>query len=401
MPGFAKRSDDTKLLINLFLPFLMIHCVEQSYLVYGNVLQGYGISPEWTGWILGVFFMTVLLTRPLGGWVLENFGIRTALVWSGAVTFLGCASLLFTKSAPLLLLGRGLSGVGFGVYTTGLFSHQAMCASEKTRGAMLSLLATGGIIPMATVAPLGEWLVIGSRETLYLLIGPVLSAVCWFFGRGVRMPKSAGRAETPGRGGKKIWGTYRELLSSRTFVILSLTGMLVSLVDAIVVTLSLLAAEQGLVASYFLAVGSLTAVIVRVAGAPILNVLPRGIFLGPCGIIVSCGMLLVSFAPSNGSFIVGGLLYGVGIGAGWPMFLALLSDTLEPALRPKGTATALILYDAGWFLTPLLVGYLSAVIGIAWTFAVISLISGALLAFLEIFFWVPLHKAKKRGAICG
>jgi MFS family permease len=394
-------TEDTKLLINLFLPFFGIHCAEQAYLVYGNVLQGYGISHEWTGWILGVFFMAVMITRPLGGWILENFGIRRTLVWSGAVCFVGCASLLLTKSAPLLLLGRAFSGVGFGVYTTGLFSHQAICVSEKTRGAMFAILATGGILPMATVAPLGEWLILGSHETLYLAMGPALSAICWFCGGRVLTPRSVSAKTAEMRDIGKTWGTYRDLLSSRVFVVLSLTGMLVSLVDAIVVSLSLLASERGLVASYFLAGGSVTAVIVRVAGAPLLNVLPRSVLLAPCGILISCGMLLISLAPSNGSFIVGGVLYGIGIGAGWPMLHALISDTLDSSLRPKGTASALLLYDAGWFLTPLMVGYLSSVIGIAWTFAALSLLSGVFLTLLEIFYWVPLDRGKKRGAIYG
>jgi MFS family permease len=394
-------SEDTKLLINLFLPFFGIHCAEQIYLVYGSVLQGYGISSEWTGWILGIFFMTIMITRPLGGWVLENFGIRRTLVWSGAVCFAGCVSLLFTKSAPLLLLVRGFSGIGFGVYTTGLFSHQAICVSEKMRGAMFALLVTGGILPMATVAPLGEWLVRGSRETLYLAIGPALSAICWFLGGKVLTPRSVSVKAAEMRDGGKTWGTYSDLLSSRVFVVLSLTGMLVSLADAIIVSFSLLAGERGLVASYFLAGGSVTAVIVRVAGAPLLNILPRSVLLAPCGILISCGMLLISLAPSNVSFVVGGVLYGIGIGAGWPMLLALIGDTLDPSLRPKGTATALLLYDAGWFLTPLLVGYLSSVIGIAGTFAAISLLSGIFLALLEIFYWVPLDRGKKRGAIYG
>ncbi|MDR3331764.1 MAG: MFS transporter [Synergistaceae bacterium] len=393
MPGRVKMSEDTKLLVNLFLPFYAIHCSEHIYLVYGNVLKEYGLSPALTGWILGIYFLMGMCARPLGGWLLENIGVRRTLIWSGAMCFAGGAALFLTKSAPILLAGRALSGAGFGIYTTGIFAHQAMSISEKMRGAGLSLLVTGGMLPMATVTPLGEWFLLGSHEKIYLAMGPIISALCWYLGGRVKMPAAAER-----RGdGEKRWGTYRGLLTSRTFLILILTGIIIALVDAIIVDVSMLAAENGLAASYFLMSGSIAAVVVRVAGSSLINVLPRSVLLAPCGIVMSGSMILISFLPSNGAFVAGGILYGVGIGAGWPMLHAILSDTLEPALRPKGTAMALLFYDAGFFLTPLIVGYLSPAIGMAWALTAISLVSGAALAVLEILYWIPLRRMKREG----
>ena len=87
---FVKMSQDVKLLISLFLPFFLIYSVQHVYLIYGNLLQSYGISPEATGWILSGYFLAAMAIRPLGGWLIENFGIRKTLVCGGMLSFIGC-----------------------------------------------------------------------------------------------------------------------------------------------------------------------------------------------------------------------------------------------------------------------------------------------------------------------
>ena len=413
----AKVSQDVKLLASLFLPFILIHSVQQIYLTYAILLyHGYGFSYEATGWIIAVYSLAAMLTRPLGGWLLENFGIRKILVWSGVLSFIGCSlffanesltlllvgralsgavfGVYFIEPATLLLVGRALSGAAFGIYSMGLFSHQALCVSEKRRGAMFSLLVVGSILPMGLVAPLGEWLLHNSQVMLYLAIGPVLSVLCCFFGGRVNV--SAAPAARSGND-EKNWGTYRELFSSRAFLFLIITGMAIALVDALTITLSLLTAERGLVISLFFAGASVTALVVRLPGASLLNSLPRVPLLVPCGILISLSMIVVSFFPSNGALLLGGLLFGVGLGAGWPIYQALISDLLEPVLRPKGTATALLLYDVGYFVSPLVVGYFLPRFGTGGTFAAIALTAGGVLVLVEIFFWLPFYRLRSKG----
>jgi len=74
------------------------------------------------------------------------------------------------------------------------------------------------------------------------------------------------------------------------------------------------------------------------------------------------------------------------------MYHALLSDLLDPALRPKGTATALLLYDIGFFVTPLAIGYLIPRLGTSGTFAAIAMVAGGILVLLELFYWLPFFR---------
>jgi MFS family permease len=389
---FSRISQDTRLLASLFLPFFLIHCVEFLYLTYGSLLQSYKFSSETIGWILGIYFLSAMLSRPLGGWLLENFGIRRMLIWSGMLSFMGCSLLFYTQSATLLIIGRVISGAGFGIYSTGLFSHQAICVSEKMRGAMFSLLVVGGILPIGTITPLGEWLLLKSQNTLFLAIGPILSLVCCFLGGRVCIT-TKGEINS---GDEKSWGTYSELFSSRSFQFLVLTGTIIALVDALIINFSLLAIEKKLVASYFFVSVSVSAALVRLAGSQLLNVLPRVVLLAPCGILMTCSVIMASFFPTNSVFVVAGILFGIGIGAGWPMYHSLIGDLLDPTLLPKSTSTALLLYDAGFFVTPLIVGYFLPHFGTSWTFVIISLVVGGDLILLEVFYWFPLYRKLNR-----
>ncbi|MCL2373906.1 MAG: MFS transporter, partial [Treponema sp.] len=336
------------------MPFFLIHSVQQIYLTYAILLyHGYGFSYETTGWIIAVYSLAAMLTRPLGGWLLENFGIRRILVWSALLSFVGCALFFANESAALLrigralsgaifgiysiepatllLLGRAFSGAAFGIYSMGLFSHQALCVSEKRRGAMFSLLVVGSVLPMGAVAPLGEWLLNNSQTMIYLAIGPVLSIFCCFFGGRVNVQTVPdGLAGHKRAAGEKNWGSYHDLFSSRAFLFLIVTGTVIALVDALIIKLSLLAAEQGLTVSFFFASVSAAALVVRLPLASALNSLPRIPLIAPTGILMALSMIIVSFFPSNAALVTGGILFGAGLGAGWPMYHALISDILSP-----------------------------------------------------------------------
>ncbi|MDL2263523.1 MFS transporter [Synergistaceae bacterium OttesenSCG-928-I11] len=386
-----KITENDRLLISLFLPIYAIHCMEQIYFIYGTVVQGYGISQEMTGWVLGIFFIAIMSARPLGSWLLENFGIRRTLVGSSVLGLVGCLVLYFARGITMILLGRVLSGLSFGIYTIGIFSYQALIIPEAMRGATFAVVVSGGVLPTATITPLGEWLLIGGHLRLYLSLGPLMCVVCWYLGRRV------GNAQTVSKDEKQPqWGSYGDLFVNRPFLVLTVTGMLVALVDATTASMSMYAAEYGVLTSYFLVSSSVAAVSVRLLGSKMLNRVPRALLFAPCGMLMAGALCCISLFPSNLTFLVAGALFGLGIGAGFPMYLSLISDTLPPALRPKGNATALFLYDSGWFLTPLVIGYASSFFGIAWTFRLLSLVSLGSLVALQILYWAPAYFRKKR-----
>ncbi|MDR3076884.1 MAG: MFS transporter, partial [Synergistaceae bacterium] len=175
-PGEARQ------LFSVFLLVYAIHCVEQTYFIYGNVLESYGFSPQMTGKALGSFFIAIMAARPVGSWMIENLGIRRSLIWGGAMALAGCSVLFFTRSVIGIYAGRILSGLAFGVFTLGIYSYQALVTKPEQRGKFFALTMPGGVLPMATITPLGEWLFMGGHVKSYLALGPIVGAACLFLG---------------------------------------------------------------------------------------------------------------------------------------------------------------------------------------------------------------------------
>ena len=128
-------SNNARAIWNVFLPLFAIHCMEQIYFVYGNVLQNYKLSPQAIGWVLSVFFLAIMCMRPVGNLLLENIGVRNTLFIGGVIGVVGGMVLFFARSVPSLLLGRALAGASFGIYTIGLFSYQALAIPDEIRRA--------------------------------------------------------------------------------------------------------------------------------------------------------------------------------------------------------------------------------------------------------------------------
>ena len=388
----SMAGGEVKLILPVFAAVYAIHCVEFVYFVYGNVLESYGYSPQATGIALGSFFLAIMASRPLAGWMIENLGIRRSMISGGALALLGCSMLMFTRNLYVIFVGRAISGLAFGVFTMGIFSYQALVTTPENRGRFIALTGSGGVLPTATVTPLGEWLVLGGHIKPYLAIGPLLSIICLFLGISAPKGKTTHSSEI------REWGSYRDLIRSKPFLMLVATSTMMAIVDASVTSISLFSAEYGIPASYFLVSFSTTAVLSRTLGAKLLNSLPRPFCLAPCGMLMASALAAASALPSRASFIICGSLFGIGIGVGFPILLASLADILPPELRPKGTAAALFLFDAGWSVTPILVGFMTPYLGRGLSFITLAMITLTVLAILTVFYWLPRMFSERRAA---
>ena len=388
----SMTGGEVKLTLSVFAAFFAIHCVEFVYFVYGNVLESYGYSPQATGVALGIFFIAIMASRPIGGWMIENLGIRRSMILGGILALLGCSMLMFTRNLYVILAGRAMSGLAFGAFTMGIFSYQTLVTTPENRGRFIALTSTGGVLPTATVTPLGELLVLGGHIKPYLAIGPLFSILCLFLGISAPKVKTTHGSEV------RKWGTYRDLIRNRPFVMLVATSTMMAIVDASITSISLFSAEYGIPASYFLISFSTTAVMSRTLGARIINSLPRPFCLAPSGMLMASALAVASALPSRASFIICGSLFGIGIGVGFPVLLASLADILPPELRPKGTAAALFLFDAGWSATPILVGFMTPYLGRGLSFITLAIITLAVLFSLTIFYWLPRMVSERRAA---
>jgi MFS family permease len=86
------------------------------------------------------------------------------------------------------------------------------------------------------------------------------------------------------------------------------------------------------------------------------------------------------------------------VGIGFPLYLALIGDAAPQAFRPKATALVWFILDGCFFVTPVIMGYLTSIIGAPLAFRLLPGLLFFTAPFLYWFLWRPLLEANKKGA---
>ena len=108
-------------------------------------------------------------------------------------------------------------------------------------------------------------------------------------------------------------------------------------------------------------------------------------------------LVAVSFGGSHTVFVVSGVFFGIASGAGFPILVALISDIFHKPLQPKGTSSTFFMFDAGCFMTPVIIGYLTQMTDIVAAFRMLCAFVLLTLLSLQFFFWMPFYLQKKRS----
>ena len=379
-----------KQLLRLFLAVFVIHCFSNLYFLFGPFYEARGATSQEAGWFLSLFYIATLLCRPLGSFALERFGVRGTLMGSAALCAAGSAGIALSLDSPLILLAlRALTGIGFSAFVVGAMAYQSLVIPPQMRGASFALVTTGSMAPLATIVPLADWMVHQGHVTLYLWTAPLLGLLCIGLGYLVQAP---GRVPPP----RPAWGSYRDLLHLPGIPVLVFSAFFLALCDATTLCVASLAQDRGVLVSSFMVANAVAAVLVRTLGFRLMDRVPRTLLAAPAFGIMAGALLGMSFSASNGAFFAWGLLFGLGIGIGFPTYLSLIGDLAPERFHPKGTASVLLSIDIGWALTPLLFGYLSPGLGTSGTFRLVALLGGAVALLAHRFLWLPLHQRRRR-----
>jgi len=152
--------------------------------------------------------------------------------------------------------------------------------------------------------------------------------------------------------------------------------------------------SRGLVSSWFMSAFAVGAITVRLAGFRLMDVFPKDRMYPAVIAITSFSLFGTAFSGTNGVFAFWGLLYGIGVGVGFPLSLAMIGDVAPPELRPKATAMVWLILDGCFFVTPVLMGYASSVLGVAGAFRAIPGLLFFAAPAVYFFLWKPLSEGK-------
>ncbi len=380
-----------RLLILLFLTNFGLMGISNTYYMLAPYLKDLGVSdPATIGWVLGMYYGANTLSRPLVGWLVEKFTFRTSLLGGGLTVFLTTAGLaLAGDSVPGILFWRALTGLASSLYIVALTTYQTLAVPRERLGSSFALVSAGSIAPLISFVPLSEWLLHSGNGLLYIWLPPATALFCLALSIGFPLEENEALRKSRDRR-----GSYRELFALPAARILFLSQTLFSLTDAAMLSLALLASDLGLVTSAFISANAAVSIALRVTCFRLLDRLPRmkiaSLTLG----LTSLALLLGSFAGSNLAFLLCGALFGVGMGIGFPLHLALIGDVSPPHLRAKTTSMVWFFMSLCFFVSPLIIGYLSDVIGIGKAFRTFALPLLIAAPIMHLLLWKPLAERR-------
>ena len=326
-----------------------------------------GFSPKAAGLLVSAFFITSVALRPFMAGLIIKFGFRKILFSAGIISVLSSIGVaLAGNSFWLALFSRAALGVGASFFQVGLATFQAVAFSESIRGRAFSLTMAGGLLPMMTLVPLADWLLFRDLHSIYILL-PLISSVAAL----LMMPliPDLGITKIPGAGGSRnYFSSLADCFKIPAFRVALFAFFLFCLVDATSAFMAAMTRHYGLMASFFLSSNALVGVCVRLFCARLLDRYPRWKLSLPSIMITAGTLLLASINPTRESLIVLGLIFGIGMGFGFPLHIALISDVVPQNLQPQAVSTAWFLMGFDFAVIPLLMGWMGTQTGPVATF---------------------------------
>lgn len=365
----------------IFAVYYCISCVTNVYFLFGPFYEKHGAGPREVGLFFSVFYLAMLLCRPLGSAVMEKLDIKRTIIASAILSAAASAGVaLSLRSTALLIFFRVLTGIGASVMIVAVVAAQSILLDdEKTRGFGIALFTTGSMFPIATAVPLCEWFLSRGWGAAFIwtpVFFSLFGGAASFFVEDLKYSAKSG----------KKWGSYSELFKNSGVLLLLITAAVMAVADAMTLSLASLAEKLGVAASCFLIAEGVSAVFIRTAGFRFISRVPRTKLAAPSAAMMGLMLAAVSFSGSAVTFALCGFIFGLGIGVGFPTCISLVGDILPVRYYPKAAGLVLLVIDIGWMVTPMIFGYISPLLGIIGTFrimGILAFITSALLYYIK------------------
>ncbi len=346
-------------------------------------LEGYEPLAVGAAWI--IFEFVLLGTR---GWVnrkLSDHGTRWGMLIGAVLLFLGVAFLIPGRLYAATLLGRSLMGAGWGLFYIANTLHQARALPPQLLGRGFGIAGLAPLLPQLGLLPLAEWMVLnGHPAFIYFLslFGCLLSmAFSWKLSPG----NSAERTPLPLAECLKIsWRNphMKAILLSGSLFAFAAAGIMPYVANA--------GREWGTAGSWFLWSEALAALATRLFfGGWVDRFGKRLIF--PVFLCMALGALYSMIIGNTAAFLLGGMLYGLGMGLSYPLLYALLSKAAEGDSKTAIFTLFGTFIDLLWAIAPLVAATSAQWLGFGTVLRGMAVLLAISVFFMKVRVWPSLE----------
>lgn len=339
------------------------------------------VDPGRIGWLMGSFYVSSFV-RPFVGWFTDAAGFRRVLLVSGVLAAVSGVGILVTDPRSLVLLTglRILTGIAYSLYAVALTAYQSLALAEEGQGAGLSVITSTTNLPFLLVVPACEALLSAGFLKTYLLM-PVLLALgtCAI---AIRLPQVD--SLRPARRGSSV--KTASVLANPQIRMLLVSITLFCSVDAGLLSLAALGREKGVSVSAFFAASAVSSLAIRFFGRSLADRLPRVRTSWMSAAAAAVVMAACALPAVGGDLAFGacGALYGLFIGLGYPLLLALITDVAAPEERSRVTSLFWFFMGLSYLGMPVVTGYLAALFRYRAAFVLLNLLLVPLVAFFGL-----------------
>lgn len=376
--------------------------------------ESFGVQVALVGTTVGAFGLARLFVDLPAGYLSERWGRRILLVGGPAVTALASVASGLSPNLWVLLAFRFLAGAGSAMYMTGALIYLAEITDETNRGRLMSIYQGSLLLGAGSGPAVGGFVaaLLGYRAPFYVVGALAVAATVWAFARlpepGPSRPKEeppppSGRAaaapQAPAAPSDGPQAGIRNLLSRVDFWMVGLlTFVLFGTRVGSRLTILPLMGDSRLGMSEW----ALGLVFSMMAFLNLVTLAPSGVMadrFGRKAVIVPAtlitGLAILLFAVSNHVwlFVLAGVVLGVGAGIAGPAPAAYAVDIAPPGLRGVTMGLYRTFGDLGFFLGPILAGWLADVSSFGWALGV----NAALLALCALLFGLLARETVRRA----
>ena len=347
------------------------------------------------GVIVSITYAASLLLRPFIPLLEDRVKIKNIMM-AGVILILTAAlGLTFViGSASQVIFWRILHGIGTGFTGLMLMNYQSALIPIKSRGKEFAFISIAYNLPPIIFTPFLELLQMKGYFFLYALTLPVMAGIAILL--AYRLPdisdwQAQNAAAARGGAGPEKSVSYMKLFKNPIISIFLASSVIFGLGDAAQVTFVLLANEKSVPASWFYFSASAFAVVLKLLAGSLLDRVPRKLFAQSANLMLCLCFIIASFSQSAATFAVCGLMYGLGMGLGYPAYICLVSDLGSGGAQSRLMALFGLFYAACYFVMPIFVERASALFSPTYAYRFLFLV----LTFLTLAVSFLSHKIDK------
>ncbi len=348
-----KNKQFVAIFVIAFLAYLSNGMVAQTLPKFAKTL---GATSQVIGTLSGIFAMCALLMRPVSGQLVDNENKKMLLRVCIGIIMVSVTGLIFSHEVWLLILFRGVNGLGWGIGSTLCMTIASNCFTLEQMGTGISIYGLGQTIAQAVGPPIALQIASLFGFNFLYQFNMVICTIAFILTFFIKIEEEKKQ--------KKYSVSFKQMVSipaiapaavtlCNSIAMSSITAFLVIFADSISV------ANIGI---YF-TIQAIAVLVVRPVMGKLLDKYGLLKVLIPCEIFMILALALIFFANSLVHFIIAAVLMGSGTAGSQP---ALMSECIKRSpsnQRGRASNTSYIGTDIGGFLGSNLAGVVVAMVG--------------------------------------